>query len=768
MTHVPPADRPRRRAPLRSLLALGALGALVAIAASVASGSVFRSAYYTCSAANTPVITGVSGTSLSNSATLNATVDPRGVPTVVTYEAAGRLTAEIPGDDNDLVFYGQKPTNISIVYNAPGAANAALSVSVVPNGSIGWTIMLNLATDGAANVTTTANGVIAAIAATPAAAALVTVGNAPGNDGTGLMGDMNSRALGSSGVSGSIAAVPAGAAQALSVTVTELTPDTPYAFFIVATNECSPTSAFASAYAPVSVLTRANAGITVRGVWDSEPSEATPKISGTVVVAADPAGSGTGPSDSTVTCAGTLEFDGVTGVEQDMNFCDAPFKSGASVTLTATAGPGSYFDHWEGADCAAWETQPVCYTAVVGSLDDAAVFTSRPQLAVAFAGEGDGTVTSSPAGINCTFTTTICQAAYNPGQSVTLTATASPGGAFLTWGGDATVCGATPTCTLKMTKDFNVSVQFIGKPTLTIFRSGSGSGTVSSSTNEINCSDSSALCASKYGVGAKVVLTATPDDDSTFAGWGTDLASCYGTAPTCTITAVSSETITAIFSKGHTLSITPAGNGSGVVTSSPSGVSCPPSCASVFPEGSGVTLSVAALNGSAFAGWDDGPCFDRDAAAVCTVSLTDDIDLPVLFQNPSLPSLTKKTRTSYQGCTVVGTSRNDYLVGTAGNDVVCGGGGNDTLVGKGGNDVLMGGNGNDRLVCGDGCRMYGGAGNDMLVAKGGAYSQLFGGVGNDTLLARNNTRNLLDGGAGRNTARFDRKLDVLRKIQRKL
>jgi Ca2+-binding RTX toxin-like protein len=64
--------------------------------------------------------------------------------------------------------------------------------------------------------------------------------------------------------------------------------------------------------------------------------------------------------------------------------------------------------------------------------------------------------------------------------------------------------------------------------------------------------------------------------------------------------------------------------------------------------------------------------------------------------------------------------------------------------------------------------MYGGAGNDMLVAKGGAYSQLFGGVGNDTLLARNNTRNLLDGGAGRNTARFDKRLDVLRKIQRKL
>ena len=180
------------------------------------------------------------------------------------------------------------------------------------------------------------------------------------------------------------------------MTVTDLTPDTPYAFFIVATNECAPTSGYTTASAPVAVLERAQAGIGVRAIWDSKPTDPTQTIAGTVSVAADPAGAGAGPSDDTVTCAGSLAYPGQTDVEQDMNFCAAPFQSGASVTLTATPGPGSYFDHWEGADCAAWDTQPVCYTAVVGSLDDAAVFTSRPQLAVAFTGEGDGTVTSSP------------------------------------------------------------------------------------------------------------------------------------------------------------------------------------------------------------------------------------------------------------------------------------------------------------------------------------------------------------------------------------
>ena len=319
-----------------------------------------------------------------------------------------------------------------------------------------------------------------------------------------------------------------------------------------------------------------------------------------------------------------------------------------------------------------------------------------------------------------------------------------------------------------MDDNVDVTVEFAGKPTLYVFRSGSGGGTVTSSTAEINCSAISTLCAYTYPFGTKVVLTATPDPDSTFAGWGTDLASCYGNAPTCTITTSFSQTVSAIFAKGQTLGVTPSGTGTGAVTSSPSGVSCPPDCSAIFPEGSAVTLSAFADDGSVFGGWDDGPCFDRNNAAPCTVTLTDDMDLPVVFNNPSLPALGANRVTSYKGCTIVGTSRNDKLVGTSGNDVICGGGGNDTIVGNGGNDVLIGGNGNDKLLCSSACRVYGGAGNDTLMTKGRGFSELFGGAGNDLLLGHNNARTLIDGGAGRNTARYDRRLDALRKIQKKL
>jgi Ca2+-binding RTX toxin-like protein len=105
-------------------------------------------------------------------------------------------------------------------------------------------------------------------------------------------------------------------------------------------------------------------------------------------------------------------------------------------------------------------------------------------------------------------------------------------------------------------------------------------------------------------------------------------------------------------------------------------------------------------------------------------------------------------RLTYGTCTIVGTARADVLRGTSGHDVICGFGGNDRLFGRGGADVLVGGAGNDRLD--------GGPGAD----------EMEGDAGNDVLLARDLARDRISGDGGRDRAHVDRRLDVVKTVER--
>ena len=67
---------------------------------------------------------------------------------------------------------------------------------------------------------------------------------------------------------------------------------------------------------------------------------------------------------------------------------------------------------------------------------------------------GNGSVTSSPAGINCG---TDCSESYAGGASVTLTATAGAGSTFTGWSG---ACTGTSTCTVTMNAAKSVTATF--------------------------------------------------------------------------------------------------------------------------------------------------------------------------------------------------------------------------------------------------------------------------------------------------------------------
>ena len=135
---------------------------------------------------------------------------------------------------------------------------------------------------------------------------------------------------------------------------------------------------------------------------------------------------------------------------------------------------------------------------------------------------------------------------------------------------------------------------------LSIMKSGTGSGTVSSSPSGINCGST---CTAAYTGGSSVTLYATPNSGNVFSGWS---GGCSGTGTTCNVPMNTNTTVTATFTPSYNLSIMKSGTGSGTVSSSPSGINCGSTCTAAYTGGSSVTLYATPNSGNVFSGWSGG------------------------------------------------------------------------------------------------------------------------------------------------------------------
>ncbi len=297
--------------------------------------------------------------------------------------------------------------------------------------------------------------------------------------------------------------------------------------------------------------------------------------------------------------------------------CSETYPSVTEVRLTATPEANSTFSGWHGA-CSG---TGVCLVSVRGTTSVIATFTTEGitrKLSVDKTGNGTGTVSSSPAGINCGAD---CVANYGDGTSVTLTATTAVGSTFMGWSGD---CAGAGTCTIVMNGARAVTATFTEETPrydLSVTKTGSGSGTVTSSPAGINCG---ATCSSTYDGGTEVTLTSTSGAGSIIVGW----AGCDENPAEhiCVVRMSAAKAVTVNYVRLRTLTVVKVGEGTGNIFSEaprPGGIDCGPVCSySLYHEGDSVVLSPIADPGSEFVSWSSCDAVSPDG--LCQVILTGD------------------------------------------------------------------------------------------------------------------------------------------------
>lgn len=137
--------------------------------------------------------------------------------------------------------------------------------------------------------------------------------------------------------------------------------------------------------------------------------------------------------------------------------CSGTFPDGTEVSLAATPGDHFAFDGW-GGGCSGKDTCKVKLATdaqVVATFKDTTpVPVDKVVVTVSPTGTGTGKVTSVPAGLDCPST---CEARFNKGDTITLTAVATDRFSFGGWSGP---CSGTGTCSFKADAATSVSARF--------------------------------------------------------------------------------------------------------------------------------------------------------------------------------------------------------------------------------------------------------------------------------------------------------------------
>jgi hypothetical protein len=223
-------------------------------------------------------------------------------------------------------------------------------------------------------------------------------------------------------------------------------------------------------------------------------------------------------------------------------FCRQSYPPGSQVDLDLELEHPSTFDAWSGACVGSGS----CQIVMNGPKTVGASFNLVPGIGVVKVNYG-GTVTSSPAGIDCTAPSTAphpaCVHDFGAIMEFTLTAAPAPGFVFLKWLGPCP-SSTSPTCTLNTNDGRRVQAVFGAQ----VVVQRSGPGLIYNHDRVMSCGST---CSGYFPTGQELQLFTQFANGTTFNGWPTQLA-CNTSHPgypnTCGFQVTGAVTIPVSFS----------------------------------------------------------------------------------------------------------------------------------------------------------------------------------------------------------------------------
>jgi len=146
--------------------------------------------------------------------------------------------------------------------------------------------------------------------------------------------------------------------------------------------------------------------------------------------------------------------------------------------------------------------------------------------------------------------------------------------------------------------------------TLTIAKSGNGTGTISADPGINATPNCGATCSATFLSGTMVNISAAPDSGSLLQSWGGGCSGTPNSQLSCVVTMNANTTVSATFVLGITLNVSVTGGGTATVTSNDGSISCGDTggaCSSLNLPGTHVSLIATPSTGSQFSSWS-GAC----------------------------------------------------------------------------------------------------------------------------------------------------------------